>query len=63
MDIKLILMLIALLILHLHFCYRAFSSTAHINNTQRIVWTTVSLLMGPLGYYLYQNILPLDYFE
>lgn len=63
MDITLILMLIALLILHIHFCYRALTSKAHIKNAQRIVWSSLSLLMGPLGYYVYQNMIPLEFYE
>jgi hypothetical protein len=63
MDITLVLMLIALLILHIHFCYRAFTSKAHIKNTQRNVWSLLSLLMGPLGYYVYQYMIPLEFYE
>ncbi|QDE31612.1 MULTISPECIES: hypothetical protein [Shewanella] len=63
MDITLVLMLIALLVLHIHFCYRAFTSKAHIKNAQRIVWSMISLLMGPLGYYVYQNMIPLEFYE
>ncbi|MCL1113995.1 MULTISPECIES: hypothetical protein [Shewanella] len=63
MDITLVFMLIALLMLHIHFCYRAFTSKAHIKNSQRIVWSMLSLLMGPLGYYIYQNLIPLEFYE
>lgn len=63
MDITLVLMLIALLILHIHFCYRAFTSKAHITNGQRVVWSMLSLLVGPLGYYVYQNMIPLEFYE
>jgi len=63
MDITLVLMLITLLILHLQFCYRAFTSKAHIKNAQRILWSMLSLLMGPLGYYVYQNTISLEFYE
>ncbi|AZG35891.1 MAG: hypothetical protein V7771_00490 [Shewanella psychromarinicola] len=63
MDITLVIMLIALLILHIHFCYRALMSKAPIGNAQRFVWSMLSLLMGPLGYYVYQNIIPLEFYE
>ncbi|MBB1362147.1 MULTISPECIES: hypothetical protein [unclassified Shewanella] len=63
MDITLVLMLIALLILHIHFCYRAYTSKAHIKHGQRVVWSMLSLLMGPLGYYVYQNMIPLEFYE
>jgi hypothetical protein len=63
MDITLVLMLIALLFLHIHFCYRAFTSKAYIKNTQRIVWSLLSLLMGPLGYYFCQNMIPIEFYE
>ena len=60
MDITLVLLLIALFFLHIHFCYRAFTSNAELNTTQRFSWGMISLLMGPLGFYIFLNFLPLD---
>ncbi|MCL1144291.1 hypothetical protein [Shewanella gaetbuli] len=63
MDITLALLLIGLFLLHIMFCYRALTTTAHISNIKRWFWGGVSLLMGPLGYYVYQNLLPLESLE
>ncbi|MDO6638447.1 MULTISPECIES: hypothetical protein [unclassified Shewanella] len=60
-QMDLVLVLIPLLIvLHIMFCYRAINTAAKIDNVKRYLWGTISLFLGPLGYYLYQNLLPLD---
>ncbi|WP_192022549.1 hypothetical protein [Shewanella sp. WPAGA9] len=55
-----VLLIILLIILHIMFCYRAITTGAHIDDVKRYVWGTISLFFGPLGYYLFQNLLPLD---
>ncbi|WP_144206978.1 hypothetical protein [Shewanella donghaensis] len=59
MDLVVILVLL-LAVLHIMFCYRAINSAANIDNIKRFLWVTISLILGPLGYYLFQNLLPLD---
>ncbi|QBF81524.1 hypothetical protein EXU30_01515 [Shewanella maritima] len=61
MDIMLLVLIALLIILHIHFCYRALTSHAKIDAYKRYIWGVLSLFMGPLGYYLYQNQLPLDF--
>lgn len=60
MDITLALSMSALLMLHLLFCIKASKPHIHINPFQRKMWMLVSLLLGPLGYYLFQMRFPLD---
>jgi hypothetical protein len=63
-DMTLALMLMSLLIIHLLFFYRAITSNlSEINSIRRFVWGLASLCMGPLGYYLYQSLLPLEHIE
>ncbi|MBB1269436.1 hypothetical protein [Shewanella sp. SR44-3] len=60
-DLTLALMLSSLLILHLLFCYRAITSSfSELNSFRRYSWAFISLCLGPLGYYLYQGLLPLE---
>ncbi|MCC4831413.1 hypothetical protein Q4601_06605 [Shewanella sp. 1_MG-2023] len=59
MDLVMLLILL-LSILHIMFCHRAITTGAHIDNVRRYLWGTISLIFGPLGYYIYQNLLPLD---
>ncbi|ABE55594.1 hypothetical protein Sden_2314 [Shewanella denitrificans OS217] len=63
-DLTLALMLLSLLILHLLFCYRAITSTqGELNQLRRYSWGFFSLCFGPLGYYLYQSLLPLEQYD
>jgi len=62
-DTTLILLLAAVALLHILFCYNAMTSKAHISSFKRWLWCGCSLLLGPLGYYLFQNSLPLDTLE
>jgi hypothetical protein len=63
MDIMLAILLVTLVLLHVLFCYRAITSHAHISNNKRWFWSGISLVMGPLGYYVFQNSLPLESLE
>ena len=63
MDLTLIFLLTAVVLLHILFCYNAMTTKAHISNFKRGVWCGLSLFLGPLGFYLFQNSLPLDTLE
>ena len=63
MDITLAILLVTLMLLHVLFCYRAITSHAQISSNKRWFWSGISLVMGPLGYYVFQNSLPLESLE
>ena len=63
MDITLIFLVTAVILLHILFCYNAMTSKAHISNVKRGLWCGLSLFLGPLGFYIFQNLLPLDALE
>ncbi|MCP3126993.1 MULTISPECIES: hypothetical protein [Shewanella] len=60
MDINITAMLIGLLILHCLFALRAFKSPARLSTSKKCVWCLLSLFLGPLGYYSYHGLIPLD---
>lgn len=63
-DMVLALMLVSLFMIHMLFFYRAITSNLKdINRLRRCIWGISSLCMGPLGYYLYQGLLPSEQFE
>ncbi|WP_156104022.1 hypothetical protein [Shewanella mangrovi] len=59
-DIAIIVGITTLTVLHLFFGWKAFSSRSIISVGSRSRWITLSLLLGPVGYYFYLGIIPCD---
>ncbi len=60
MDINVIGMLSGLALLHGLFALRAFKNQVRISPHKKYIWCLLSLLLGPMGYYAYQGLIPLD---
>ncbi len=60
MDIALIIMISVLILMHCCFGYAAITSRVDICLNKKILWSGLSLLFGPVGYYAYQGRIPCD---
>ncbi|MFB2649866.1 hypothetical protein [Shewanella mangrovisoli] len=59
-DIYIIAMLIGLTLLHCVFARRVFKSQANLSTNKKCLWCLLSLFLGPIGYYAYHGLIPLD---
>ncbi|AFV73543.1 hypothetical protein SIL85_02760 [Shewanella oneidensis] len=59
-DIIIIAMLIGLILLHCLFAARVIKSQVSLSTNQKCLWCLLSLLLGPIGYYAYHGLIPLD---
>lgn len=60
LDVAIATMIVSLLLLHCMFGLKAISSTARISQSKKTCWFMLSLVLGPIGYYFYQGIIPCD---
>lgn len=62
MDIAILTGCAILLALNLLFAWRAFTNRLNLTHAKRCLWVMAGLLLGPIGYYAYEGLLPTELF-
>jgi hypothetical protein len=61
LDPGILIMLCGLSLLHCMFAAKALNSKALISQKKKRLWSIISLLLGPIGYYCFQNRIPCEH--